>query len=146
MNKLEIHKLLLSQLTYNYNQLVEQQLSGNKQNDFKSSAGDKHETGVAMAHLEQEKQGNQLRNLEQQISIVGRLNPALLAEDIRMGSLVKTSMGWFYISIAFGKLIINHELVFCMGMNAPLANVLIGKKKGAIIDWQGSQITIIQFS
>ena len=76
-------------------------LSGSR--DAKSSAGDKHETGVAMAQLEQEKLRYQIHEFQKMQDIVQKINPSKTNSKINLGSLVETDKGWFYISVGLGS-------------------------------------------
>lgn len=67
MNRKELKQQMLTALKC---QIVDIQnqiaaLAEDAQNDAKSSAGDKHETGLAMMHLEQEKLNSKLSQLLQ---------------------------------------------------------------------------------
>ncbi len=65
MNRKELKQLVLDTLK-NQIETIQNQilaLSEDAQNDAKSSAGDKHETGLAMMHLEQEKLNVKLMEL-----------------------------------------------------------------------------------
>lgn len=114
--------------------------------ESKSTAGDKHETGRAMAQLEQEKLGRQLlsaRDLQQaaaQIKVDEELN------EIQFGSLVKASTGLFFFSVGIGKLTVGNESVFCLTMTSPLGNALKGKKIGDIIQFNGRFIAVLEIS
>jgi hypothetical protein len=110
--------------------------------DSKSTAGDKHETGRAMAQLEREKIGGFIQQHEQLMSLALRLNPSLVTTIIRLGSLVKTSNGWYYISVGFGKIVVDDTPVFCLSPAAPLVAGLLGKKAGDQLLWQGNSIAI----
>ena len=110
--------------------------------ESKSTAGDKHETGRAMAQLEQEKLGRQVlsaRELQQAISQI-KLNEE--HTEIQYGSLVKTANGWFFFSVGIGKLMVESESVFCLTMTSPLGNVLRGKQEGDSIQFNGRTIEI----
>ncbi|MCK0161256.1 3-oxoacyl-ACP synthase [Allomuricauda sp. F6463D] len=98
--------------------------------ETKSSAGDKHETGRAMVQLEQEKLGQQLQELEITRSILNKINLETPSNKIRLGSLVKTSMAYYYISISAGGFKYNDVTVYCISANAPIAKLLIGKENG----------------
>ena len=111
--------------------------------DTKSSAGDKHETGRAMAQLEQEKLGAQCNEMSKLSEIVKRIDPTKMQPSIQMGSLVETSIGWFYLSVGIGQIQLNNQQVFCMTPHAPLGKILVGKKTGDSINWQGKTITIL---
>lgn len=79
------------------------QLAANE--ETKSSAGDKYETGRAMMQLEIEKQSVQLAEAMKLKHVLSQINPEKTTETIQSGSLVFTDQGNFYISISAGKLI-----------------------------------------
>ena len=68
-------------------------------NETKSTAGDKHETGRAMAQLEQEKIGSQLAEITKLKEILFRIQPEKTCSKVELGSIVESSAGIFFISI-----------------------------------------------
>lgn len=99
-------------------------------NETKSSAGDKHETGRAMAQLEQEKLSKALTQMTQLRSALSKVNPDEDHSVIQYGSLVQTSNGYFFFSIGLGQIEVGDAIVFCMTATSPLGQKLIGKSKG----------------
>ncbi|MFN5878437.1 MAG: hypothetical protein ACK44B_06215 [Flavobacteriales bacterium] len=115
-------------------------------NETKSSAGDKHETGRAMAQLEQEKLGGQINEVIKLKEALLRLNPETPCNTVCLGSMVLTSMGKFYISVGIGAQIIDGQSIFCMTPLAPICQSMLGKKAGDSISWQGNEIRIMSIS
>ena len=101
--------------------------SGN--DETKSSAGDKHETGRAMAQLEQEKSGKQLHEALELKKMLDRISIDQESKIVSPGSLVITNNGNFYISISIGKIIIEDIIYFAISPATPIANLLMGKTK-----------------
>ena len=99
-------------------------------NETKSSAGDKHETGRAMAQLEQEKLSKALSQMMQLRNALSKVNPDETHEIIQYGSLVQTSNGYFFFSVGLGKINVDNQEVFCMTATSPLGQKLLGKRKG----------------
>ncbi len=96
-------------------------------NETKSTAGDKHETALAMLQIEQANTRAQLHNaLEQQTSLLN-IDPTIITVKIGPGSFVKTDKGNFYLSVALGKLIINGETVMAISTQSPLGGKLLGR-------------------
>lgn len=64
MLKSTVHQRLTDLLIQKHEELnaIRLEASDGKSNDAKSSAGDKHEVGVAMVQLEQENLGNKYRS------------------------------------------------------------------------------------
>lgn len=97
-------------------------------NETKSSAGDKHETGRAMMQFEQEKLSQQLLEAEKMKDQLAKINFEIVSETIRMGSLVATNRGNYFLSVALGKIEIEKQTVFIISHQAPLTTQLLGKK------------------
>jgi hypothetical protein len=98
--------------------------------ETKSSAGDKYETGRAMAQLEIEKNSAQLAEAQRLKQILLQLDPAKTNDNIQSGSLVITNQGNFYISIPAGQFAIEDENYFAISPSSPIAQKLLGLKKG----------------
>jgi hypothetical protein len=105
-------------------------LSDSAGNETKRTAGDKHETALAMLQIEQENNSRQLKEALQQKAVLEKLDPHLQTEMILRGSLVLTNKGTFYISLGLGKLKVEDETVFAVSPDAPLGKLLLMKKAG----------------
>lgn len=89
-------------------------------NETKSTAGDKHETALAMLQIEQANTRAQLHETLEQRSALVNINPDIITAKILPGSYVKTNKGNFYISLALGKLIIDGETIMAISPQSPL--------------------------
>lgn len=114
--------------------------SGN--DETKSSAGDKHETGRAMMQLEQEKNAKQLIETLELKKLLDRINPNQQSQTAALGSLVITNKEKFYISISAGKFMIDSEIYFAVSPTSPIALKLIGLKVGQEMNFNGSLYSI----
>lgn len=135
MDKEQIHSVVTKEVNsriYQLSIMLSEALDANS-NETKSSAGDKHETGRAMAHLEQEKIAGQLSEMNKLAEILHRIDATQKHIKIQLGSLVETSIGIFYISVGIGAIEIDNTKIFCMTAAAPLGKELIGKSVGAEI-------------
>jgi len=99
-------------------------------NETKSTAGDKHETALAMLQIEQANTRSQLQEVSDQKVKLEKIDPALSAIVIVHGSLVKTNRGYLFISIAAGKITIDHSTVIALSPQSPLGQKLMGLKAG----------------
>jgi len=99
-------------------------------NETKSTAGDKHETALAMLQLEQEKVRNQLAEALQQLAAISMLQPAETHSIVAPGSLVKTDSGYLYISIAAGKAVVDGHAVIALSPQSPLGQQLLKLQAG----------------
>ena len=111
--------------------------------DAKSSAGDKHETGVAMAQLEQEKLTKQINELLKLQENLQKINPTIKQSKIGLGSLVETNNGFYYFSIGIGNLIIGNQTIFALNPKSPIGELLTGKIKGDKIYFNGKTTEIL---
>ncbi len=112
----------------------------------KSSAGDKYETGRAMAHLEREKALEQLNEAIKLRSALEKVSQIDVSDRVSLGSIVFTDTYNFYLAISAGKL--NYEGVefVALAPASPLGAILIGRQKGDrfIFNKQTLVITEIQ--
>ncbi len=117
-------------------------LTNDAKNDTKSTAGDKHETGRAMMQHEQEKLRIQLTEIEQQIALLQKINPEIIGDQIKLGSLVQTQKAIFYISIAYGQIAMDDNNIYVISAIAPIAQKMLGKKCGDQFEMNGIQYQI----
>ncbi|WP_311181721.1 3-oxoacyl-ACP synthase [Hymenobacter volaticus] len=110
--------------------------------ETKSSAGDKYETGRAMAQEERNRNAVQLQQALQLQGELARINPETASDAVRPGALVHTTMGRFYISISAGKLTLDGQDYFAVSAAAPVAAVLTGKQAGEEVMFNGKKVQI----
>jgi hypothetical protein len=133
--------MTLKQKTYNYYlqvindkvQLLQQVLADLKEsgsNETKSTAGDKHETALAMLQIEQANTRAQLQEVIAQKDVLKKINPSLTAIKIVPGSLIKTNRGYFFLSVALGKAVVDGVVVIALSPQSPLGAKLLGLSAG----------------
>ncbi len=110
--------------------------SGN--DETKSSAGDKHETGRAMMQLEQEKNAKQLIETLEIRKLLDRVNPNQQSKTVALGSIVITHKEKFYISVSAGKIMIDEAVYYAVSPTSPIACKLLGLKKNQEINFNGA--------
>ncbi len=96
----------------------------------KSTAGDKHETGRAMMHLEQEKLYAQLAEAETLVAELERIDPKASSVSIQLGTLVFTDKANFLITAGLGRISFENTDYFAVSAQSPVAQAMIGKKSG----------------
>jgi len=101
--------------------------------DSKSTAGDKHETGRAMVHLEQEKMSKQLTKLNDLKEAFSKIDPKEKHDSIQFGSLAYTSNGIFFFSLGLGKLTVEGQDLFCLTLTSPLGQKMKTCRVGDIV-------------
>lgn len=148
MNKLVLHQKCLEIVENNISTiklaLHEAQEAAN--NETKSSAGDKHETGRAMAQLETEKLSAQLNDALNQKQLIAKINSNLQSKQITIGSLVYTTNGIFYIVISLGKIDINNETIYAISPQSPIGKLLLTKKEKDSFSLNGKMYVIEKIS
>lgn len=113
-----------------------------KNNETKSSVGDKYETGRAMMQIEEDKIKTQLAQSNIIKNTLQKINPDIKKDKVELGSLVMTNQGNYYISVALGKIDIEEKTYFCLSTKAPIFQKLIGKQKGDELSFNGNNILI----
>ena len=125
-----------------YNQKKELKQALNSES--KSSAGDKHEIGRAMIHLEMEKLGNLIAEAEQNFKKLQSIKNYNNNEVIGLGSAVLTDKANYYISIAADIYKINSKMFYCISPKSPIGRLLLGKKLDDKIEFNNQVIKIIK--
>jgi len=103
------------------------------EHESKSSAGDKHETGRAMLHLEMEKASQQLEVANQMRETLDRIHLNSVSKKIKLGSLVSTDQGVYFLSISAGQITVQGKHYYAISPSSPIGALLIGKEKGESI-------------
>jgi transcription elongation GreA/GreB family factor len=115
-------------------------------NETKSSAGDKHETGRAMAQLETEKLTTQLTEALKLKQALSQIKTTSSTNQITIGSVVFTNNGNFYISASIGKLDIDKQSFFAISPASPIGNLLLTKKEKDSFSFNGKSYTILSIN
>ncbi|MCW3806143.1 hypothetical protein [Plebeiibacterium marinum] len=110
--------------------------------DSKSSVGDKYETSRAMMHIEIDKNETQLRNILKQRNEVQKIKTNHLSDNVEFGSVVYTSNGNYFISVALGKIAIDNNAFYSISLVSPIGILLNTRRVGDDIMFQGKNITI----
>lgn len=96
----------------------------------KSSAGDKYETGRAMAQIERDKAAQQLDEALKLKNILDGLDPSIVNDSVRLGSVVETTGSNFYLAISAGKFSIDEKEYLIVSPNSPIGKLLLNLKVG----------------
>ena len=111
-------------------------------NETKSTAGDKHETALAMLQIEQANIRTQLQDVIDKKSALEKINPLLSAAKIANGSLIKTNRGYLFLSIALGKINIDGITVTALSQQSPLGIKLMGLSPTDIAEFNNTHYVI----
>src|SRR4051812_37830754 len=106
-------------------------------NETKSTAGDKHETALAMLQIEQENISRQLEtSLVTKLSIE-KINAGIRPEQVVNGALIKTNKGYLYVIAALGKITVDQMTVVALSAHSPLGSKLMGLNVGEMATING---------
>jgi transcription elongation GreA/GreB family factor len=104
-------------------------------NETKSTAGDKHETALAMVQIEQANVRARLKDVLEQKAALQKIDASIKTDNIIVnGSLVKTDRGYLFISTALGKAMIEDITIIALSQSSPLGIKLMGLKVDAIVE------------
>lgn len=110
--------------------------------DTKSSAGDKHEVGRAMIQQELDKQEAQLSKLQESLNALARVPLDRKFDQVAFGSLVRTDQGDYLIAIGLGPIRTGTGKFFAISIDSPIGQVLKGKAVGDVVEFNGRKIVI----
>lgn len=123
-------------------QAVLNRVAESRDNESKSSVGDKYETGRAMMQLEEEKNKLQLSEALKARQVLERIDSNHKNDKVSIGSLVGTSQGMYFIAIGIGKIKVSGEVVYAISLDAPMGQALKNKVVGDVVTLGDRQIKI----
>ena len=149
MNELQsaVYQIAISQLKQKEALLAEERknIIESILEEEKNSAGDKYETS-------RETMTQDLNSLEKQIKQSGldleELYRLQTIKDtpptVQEGALVQLGTEWFLLAVSVGQVKVGDKSVFLLSKNSPLGELLVGKKKGEVIQFRGKPQTITE--
>ena len=140
--KIYKHYLQIVHEKVNLLQQVLDDLKTSGSNETKSTAGDKHETALAMLQIEQANTRGQLQEALLQQALFQKINPAATSVTVIKGSLIKTNRGYLYMSIALGKTKIDKQDIIALSPQSPLGIKLMGLTAGDAVELNGNRFII----
>ena len=146
--KVKLHDRCVQQVNQRISHIEEAmrnaQASANE--ETKSSAGDKYETGRAMMHLEKEKLSSQLQEVSKMKMALDQINPEKKQVSVELGSLVLTSAAKYFIAVSLGQIKIDGEAYFAISPASPIGRSMFGKVKGEAFEFAGKQVQILEIA
>ena len=111
-------------------------------NEEKSSAGDKYETGRAMGHLERDRNAQQAAKAQEELLSLQKIDIKLKHTSVNTGALVSTTQGVLFVAIGIGTINIKDNKVIVLSPLSPLSVMIKGKKTGDSYMLNGVKHTI----
>lgn len=117
-----------------------------RDNETKSSVGDKYETSRTLMQTEVEKNRVQLNKTELLKAELSKIDIHKSFDQVEFGSLVKTNQINYFISAALGKIELAGEIYFCISLASPIGKLLHTKRVGNTFVFNGKVDTIVEIS
>ena len=121
--------------------LVSAKLARN--NETKSSAGDKYETGRELMQFEIDKQNIQLNQLKLLHAEFSKINLEKKNTQATFGSLVLTNQGNYFLSVSLGKVVLNSKSYYAISLVSPLGKSLLAKSVGDSFFFQEKEFRLL---
>ena len=112
--------------------------------ETKGSAGDKHETGRAMIHLEKEQHIRRLKEALANERALQSIDPSKSCTDIEEGAVVHTTAGNYFISISAGKITLQGKTYLTISLSSPLGEEIEGCEAGDVVSFRDKNLTILE--
>lgn len=127
--------------TQTYNDALE-----SRNNDTKSSAGDKYETSRAMMQQEMDNAEASIHQVKMFKNELNRLPVEEKSDKVISGSFVETDMGLYFLGLSLGKIEIQNQIVYALSTASPLGKMLLHKKVGDEIHLNNMEQSIISIT
>ena len=119
-----------------------QRVIESRDNESKSSVGDKYETGRSIMQSEQSRIEAQIEAAQNTLRELKSI-PSTVSEKSPLGKVVTTDKAMYFVSSGVGKVNLKNAVYYCISPKSPIALILQGKETGDTFDW-GSQTHTIQ--
>ena len=114
--------------------------------DTKSSAGDKFETTREMMQQEIARHQQLLTDAERMRQVLATLDIRQLSNTAKLGSLVETNRGTFFLAISAGRLEVDNTPYWIVSTASPIGSRLIGLRAGDQFSFNHMEYTIKHIS
>lgn len=112
--------------------------------ETKSSAGDKYETGRAMAQLEKEQHAQRKAMLEDMLIRLRHIGCNSSKPWVDEGSLVQTNHGMYFIAVGLGTIDLEGQLYHCLSLQSPFGKALFELEVGDDMTFRETEHSIVQ--
>jgi transcription elongation GreA/GreB family factor len=110
----------------------------------KSSAGDKYETSRAMSQNERDMNAKHLNDALKEQSILQQIRPESVFTEVKAGAIIKTNSSNYFIATGLGEVELDRTKYYVLSAGSPLAQAMLGKKKGDEISFRNDKIKIME--
>ncbi len=114
--------------------------------ETKSSAGDKYETGRAMAQNQRDMYRHQFEQARQELTFLGKLSPFAAGDTVSTGTLAETTLGRIFISASLGEVDFEGQKIWVVSPKSPIGQAMLGKKAGESFVFRNKEYLIKSIS
>jgi transcription elongation GreA/GreB family factor len=137
-----VKSLLDERIKISFDAMQAAQESANEEG--KSSAGDKYETGRAMAQIERNRYAQQYEAARQERAFLDKIDEKQKSNHVNLGALVVTSAGIFFVAVSVGLVNFEANQVMVISQQSPVGVLLFGKKVGEKFHFRGKENVIFE--
>lgn len=119
-------------------------LKKSRDNETKSSAGDKFETGRAMMQAEIDRNAIQLNKTQHAINELLQIKLNTKHQKVALGSLLITNNGNYFISIGFGKVELDENSCYAISLASPVGQLFKDKTVGEAVQHLNNSYKILE--
>ena len=116
------------------------------QTETKSSAGDKYETGRAMAQLEIENNSRHLADAQKLLRTLQMIDCAKTSKSAQLGSMVYTTQAIYFLAISIGQVHLAGKEFLIISPASPIGQAMLGKRTGDAFLFGGKTVKIEQLA
>jgi len=138
----QLHRLLNERKEVLINTITD--LKKSRDNETKSSAGDKFETGRAMMQAEMDRYSIQVDNTQQAINDLSQIDISKKHQKVALGSLLITTNGNYFIGIGYGKIEIEQNSYYAISLASPVGRLFKDKTVGAVVQHLSNSYKILE--
>jgi transcription elongation GreA/GreB family factor len=137
-------QILQSRLDAAFNAMAEAQEAANGED--KSSAGDKFETSRAMGHIDRNMYAMQAVQAKEEYLRLLKMNSQSVLSEVMSGALVTTNTTTMYVAVGLGNIKVDDKLIMVISPSAPIAQQMMGKKKGDTFEVNNKSFEIVSIT
>lgn len=143
--KINLHRLCLESVQQRLDTAKQALRSAEEgaEQETKSSAGDKYETGREMMQQEKDRALAQANEANKLLVALQAISTSGEADKVLVGSVINTDQGNFYLSISAGMIKFEDKEYFAVSPASPIGSKLMGRQKGDRFDMNGKAYQII---
>jgi len=149
-SSLTTKKAILEQLNHLLNEqkvLLETTIAEAKKsrdNETKSSVGDKFETGRARLQTEIDRYSIQLNKIGQLKNDLIQIDINKKHKKVALGSLLITTNGNYFISIGYGKITVLENSYYAISLASPIGQLFRDKTVGSVVQHRNNRYEILE--